>query len=158
MKRTLHVVVSAIVVTGAGAAMPAAAHAGGYGCNGSLVGTWRLPMKDAYTGEKFYISDIKLYYNASSGWNCAVLAKRPDHQRYGTRTPMDIAMYNSRFREDNVKNNYDYDYGRFKYFAGPVRVYGKNMCVSIVAQHADTAGPFDGKWSGSRRIFGAACD
>jgi hypothetical protein len=120
------------------------------------VGTWKVPLKDALDGKTYYRSDIKLYYNARSGWNCAVLAKRPGHARYGERTPMWIEMYNSRWAEDNWKHNHAQDQGRFKYYAGPVKVYGKNLCVSIHVRHGDHTGPGD-DYNGGRHLTGVAC-
>ena len=122
-------------------ALPAPAAAGAYGCSGSLVGTWKVPLKDALNGKTYYRSDVKLYYDAGSGWNCAVLVKRPGQPRYGEATPLYLEIYNSRWAEDNYKNNYDQDQGRFKYRAGPVKVYGKNLCLSIHARHGDHTGP-----------------
>jgi len=132
------------------------AHAAAYGCSGSLVGSWRIPMKDQLDGGTYYISDIKLFYNPATGWNCAALAKRPGHQRYGKKTPLYIEMYNARYAEDAVKNNYDSDRGSYKYYAGPVKVYGRNMCVSIRAMHGDHVGG-DTDYNGRRHVSGVAC-
>ncbi|MEU7901109.1 hypothetical protein AB0B45_50835 [Nonomuraea sp. NPDC049152] len=129
-----------------------------YGCSGDLVGTWPVPMKDLLTGGTYYRSDIKLFYNSRTGWNCAVLVKRPGKPRYGVRTPMAIEMYNGTWADDNLKKrNYDQDSGRFKYHAGPVRVYGKYMCVGIVARHDDSEGPDNGEYNGYRKVDGVAC-
>ncbi|MFF4616979.1 hypothetical protein [Nonomuraea jabiensis] len=139
-RRSLSVVLATASVMALQALASAPANAGAYGCTGSLVRSWPLPLKDAVTGKTYYRSDIKLYYNARTGWNCAVLAKRPGLARYGVRTPMDIYMENDLMADDNaenVKGKRDSDSGSFKYYAGPVRVYGKNLCVTIKAQHSD---------------------
>ncbi|WP_156325502.1 hypothetical protein [Nonomuraea sp. SBT364] len=136
-------------------ATPTAAGAAAYGCSGTLVGSWKVPMKDALDGSTYYRSDVKLYYNARTGWNCAALVKRKG-ARYGEKTPMWLEMYNSRWAEDNWKNNYDEDQGRFKYYAGPVKVYGKDICVSIRARHGDHTGPGD-DYNGRLDLTGVAC-
>ncbi|MGN9846174.1 hypothetical protein ACTMTI_49480 [Nonomuraea sp. H19] len=123
---------------------PTAADAAAYGCRGTLVGSWKVPMKDALSGKTYYRSDVKLYYNARTGWNCAALVKRPGEPRYGEKTPMSLEIFNSRWAEDRPKNNHDEDHGRFKYYAGPVKVYGKNQCLSIHARHGDHTGPGTG--------------
>ncbi|MET7327522.1 hypothetical protein [Nonomuraea sp. NPDC005650] len=136
------------------------ASAGAYGCTGSLVKSWPVPLKDAITKKYYYLSDIKLYYDARTGWNCAVLAKRPGKSRYGERTPMSIKLWNDTWPSEVVKNNVAADDGRFKYHAGPVRVYGKNHCVSVLAKHGDYSGP-DGpggpEYNGRRLIEDVAC-
>jgi hypothetical protein len=157
-RRALSGLLSMAAVMALAAANATEASAGAYGCSGSLVGKWRVPLEDQLTGETYYRSDIRLYYNSRSGWNCAVLAKRPGQARYGERTPLYIEMYNARWAEDNWKNNYDDDEGRFKYYAGPVRVYGRNLCVSIIARHGDHTGGGDPDYNGRRWVSGVACD
>ncbi|NJQ00497.1 hypothetical protein [Streptomyces zingiberis] len=134
------------------------AHAGGYGCSGSLVGSWPVPMKDVLTGGTYYRSDVKLYYDASTGWNCAALVKR-EGPRYGEITPMSIFLFNGRCAEDNKKNNCDDDTGHYKYYAGPVKVYGKGMCIGFVARASDgrTSQDWKGDYNGYLFISGVAC-
>ncbi|GAA3154067.1 hypothetical protein GCM10010466_51240 [Planomonospora alba] len=138
-RRAAVVAAAALVTSGIATAVPASASAsaGGYGCSGSLVGSWPVPSRDTLTGKKYYVTDVKLYYNAKTGWNCAVYVKRKGSPRYGRPTPMLLTMYNQRWTEDRMKNNYDSDSGDFKYYAGPVKVYGKNMCVSISVLYSD---------------------
>jgi hypothetical protein len=141
LKKALTVSVAAVAAMSLSVVTPTAASAGAYGCSGKLVGSWKVPMKDLLTGGTYYRSDVKLYYNASTGWNCAALVKRPGKPRYGEKTPMLLEIFNSRWAEDRPKNNHDKNAGRFKYYAGPVKVYGKNLCLSIYALHADHTGP-----------------
>ncbi|MDX3103171.1 hypothetical protein ACIBO5_07700 [Nonomuraea angiospora] len=155
-RRVLSIMLPVVVVTASQAVASAPASAGAYGCSGSQVGSWAVPLRDLVTGGTYYRSDIKLFYDASTGWNCAVLAKRPGQARYGERTPMAIHLWNSRLTDDNVKNNKDSDSGRFKYYAGPVRVYGKNLCMYINALHGDHTGPEAG-YNGQRQVLGVAC-
>ncbi|MER6950692.1 hypothetical protein ABT294_42410 [Nonomuraea sp. NPDC000554] len=156
LRRILTVLTAAASASAVTVTMPTAANAGAYGCRGSLVGTWPVPMKDALNGGTYYRSDIKLYYNPSSGWNCAVLVKRPGKPRYGEKTPMFVEMYNGRWAEDKWRNNHDRDNGSFRYQAGPVKVYGKNMCVDILAMHGDHTGS-DTDYNGRRSVVRAGC-
>jgi hypothetical protein len=156
-RRILTILTAVTAVCAPAIAVPAAASADAYGCRGNLVGSWRVPLKDQLNGRTYYRSDIKLYYNPASGWNCAVLVKRPGQARYGEKTPLSIEMYNERFAEDAVKNNYDEEQGRFRYHAGPVRVYGRNLCVSIHAKHGDHTDTHEPTYNGRRSVTGVAC-
>ncbi|ASU82340.1 hypothetical protein CDO52_05645 [Nocardiopsis gilva YIM 90087] len=156
VKKAVSVVAVLVSALALQAVVSAPAHAGGYGCSGNLVRSYPVPMKDMLDGSTYYISDVKVYYDAGSGWNCAVLAKRPSAFRYGKETPMFIQMFNSRWAEDRWKNNYDEDQGRFKYYAGPVRVYGKNLCLYIDASIGDHTGPGN-DYNGKLRKSGVAC-
>jgi hypothetical protein len=157
LKRAMTIIAAAAIAITANVMVASPASAA-YGCTGSLVGSWALPLKDRLDGKTYYRSDVKLYYDAGTGWNCAALVKRPGLPRYGDNTPLFIEMYNERWAEDNYKNNYDQDQGNFKYYAGPIKVYGKNMCVSIHASHADheaDGGPAD--YNGRLSLTGVAC-
>lgn len=136
LMRVLTIIGTAMIAI-TGNMMVASPASAAYGCTGNLVGSWAVPLKDMLDGSTYYRSDVKLYYDASTGWNCAALVKRPGHARYGDKTPLFIEMYNERWAEDNYRNNYDQDQGAFKYYAGPVKVYGRNMCVSFNASHGD---------------------
>ncbi|NUP00732.1 MAG: hypothetical protein HOV96_28955 [Nonomuraea sp.] len=153
--RRILTILTAVSITAV--VVPSEADADAYGCRGRLVGTWRLPLKDRLDGRTYYRSDIKLYYDRAGGWNCAVLVKRPGQARYGEKTPLYIEMYNQRYAEDAVKNNYDKDEGRFKYRAGPVRVYGRNLCVSIHAMHGDHTDTHPPTYNGRRSVTAVAC-
>lgn len=119
---------------------PAApAYAGGYGCTGSAVGTWTIYETD--TIPVVAVGDIHLYYDSSTGWNCAVNVKRSSYVFYGLATNMYIHMNNSAYDDNHIANNFASDSGMYKYYAGPVRVYGKNMCIWVSAGIADNSGP-----------------
>ncbi|MEU0564122.1 hypothetical protein ABZ297_01830 [Nonomuraea sp. NPDC005983] len=50
------------------------------------------------------------------------------------------------------------DTGRFKYYAGPVKGYGKNLCVTIVAAHGDHTGTrLNDGTHGYRQLESVAC-
>jgi len=63
-----------------------------------------------------------LLYSPSSGNNCSVMLKTKD---LGNATEMEayIAIPS--------KGVLRYDVGKYKYYAGPVRVYAKNTCVTF---------------------------
>jgi len=101
LKRVTTVLAAVALAATANAVLASPASASSYGCNGTLVHSWPVPMKDRLDGKTYYRSDIKLYYDASNGWNCAALVKRPGKPRYGEKTPMLLEMYNARWTEDN---------------------------------------------------------
>jgi len=141
LKRTASVLVAAVSVLGVSAVVAPAAQAGGYGCAGKLVRSIPVPLKDQLTGKTYYRSDVKLYYNPKSGWNCAVMVKRPGKPRYNAKVPMFLEIMNARWAEDRQKNNIDKDQGNFRRYAGPVKVNGrwkgKGLCISISASYSD---------------------
>ncbi len=65
------------VAAGFMAVTPGAAIAGGYGCTGTLVGTW--PVRSAVPNT---LSDIQLYYDGSTGYNCAVNVKTAYYSQF----------------------------------------------------------------------------
>jgi hypothetical protein len=129
------------------------AYAGGYGCTGSSVGSWVVYGSEGAAG------DIHLYYDSSTGWNCAVVVKRTSHVFYGLATNMYIYMHNSAYDDYHIKNNWSDDSGMYKYYAGPVRVYGKNMCIWIEGAIAENSGPISDYWDYDvRDVNRVACD
>ncbi|MEV5576648.1 hypothetical protein AB0L06_42035 [Spirillospora sp. NPDC052269] len=117
----------AVSVTPAVALSAPAANAGGYGCSGNLVDTYSVKSKWNT------LSHVYLYYNAKTGYNCAVNVKTKYYSQF--KHKISIHMYNSTWAEDNNRPgvNTDYDGGKFLKWAGPVKVKGKGLCVSIVA-------------------------
>ena len=63
-RRPLSVMLATAAVLAVQAVASAPANADAYGCTGSLVKSWPLPLKDAITKKTYYLSDIKLFYNA----------------------------------------------------------------------------------------------
>ncbi|GLZ29578.1 hypothetical protein Lesp02_17680 [Lentzea sp. NBRC 105346] len=133
MTRLRKAVASAAVLVGTAVVsivLPGHANAAEYGCSGALIDTW--PVKSPWNT----ISHIRLYYNSSNGWNCAVNVKTAYYSQF--KHDASISMYNEDFREDDNNRpgyNNDFDSGKFQYYAGPVKVYGKGKCVVI---NADT--------------------
>lgn len=125
--RAAALVTAALAATGSAVALSPMAYAGGYGCSGSLIDTY--PVKSPVNT----LSHVYLYYDSSTGYNCAVNVKTAYYSQFTFETG--IEMYNQTLAEDNVRPgvNVDDDYGDYKYYAGPVRVKGKGMCISLIA-------------------------
>ncbi|GHH48810.1 hypothetical protein GCM10017774_55200 [Lentzea cavernae] len=107
---------------------PMNAHAAEYGCTGSLIDTYKVMSRVPN-----HLSTIRLYYNSSTGYNCAANVKTAYYSQF--KHEASISMYNQDFTEDNNRPGYnnDFDSGKFLYYAGPVKVYAKGKCVSIRA-------------------------
>lgn len=110
-------------------AAPGAANAAEYGCTGTLLDTYAVKSRVGNT-----LSHIRLYYNASTGYNCASNVKTAYYSQF--KHDVSIYMHNQDFREDDNNRpgyNNDSDGGKFQYYAGPVKVYAKGKCVNIRA-------------------------
>jgi hypothetical protein len=123
-------VLAAVLAAGAVSVVaPTAAQAAEYGCAGNLIDTYAV--KSGSTT----LSTIRLYYNSSNGYNCAVNVKQAQYQ--STKSEVSITMFNEDFREDDNNRpgyNNDSNGGNFYEYAGPVKVYGKGKCVVIWAR------------------------
>lgn len=121
------VAATVLAASGIVLAVPGTAQAGAYGCKGTFIRSIPVPT------DWRVLSDIRLYYNSSSGYSCAVNVKRRAFR--DIRTRVDIQMINGTWLEDNVRPgvNEDRDGGKFKWYAGPVRVKGRNLTVTIWA-------------------------
>jgi hypothetical protein len=128
------------------------AQAASYGCTGSQVGSW--PVSD---GIHPAVGDIKLYYDAGTGWNCAVMVKRTSFGLYGQNSGVTISINNSRWGDGvPAHGNYDIDGGQYKYYAGPAKVYGRGMCIYLMGSAASTVNP-DQEHRYVRHVRGVAC-
>jgi len=116
-----------------------AAEAGAYGCSGKFIRSWPISAKFVV------VSDVRLYYNSSTRYSCAVNVKRKAYR--GKKTQTDIEMLNQTWAEDNQHKgvNWDKDGGKFSQYAGPVKVRGrstkgKKYKVTIVASASGGSG------------------
>jgi len=108
---------------------PGSASAAEYGCAGTLLDTYAVKSAVGNT-----LSHIRLYYNAGTGYNCAVNVKTAYYSQF--KHDISIFMHNEDFTEDDNNRpgyNNDSDGGKFQYYAGPIKVYAKGKCVSITA-------------------------
>ncbi|MFC7327199.1 hypothetical protein [Marinactinospora rubrisoli] len=157
LKKLAGALATLAVAGGLHAAAPPAALASEFGCGGTLVGSWPVPLTDPSSGDTYYRSDIRLYHDADTGWSCAVLVKRPGHERYGVATPMAVQLYTEEWGAENWTDGYDGDTGDFTYYAGPVQVYGRDTCVHVRASHGDHAGFGESLYDGSADVGPVAC-
>ncbi|GGM21477.1 hypothetical protein GCM10011608_02680 [Micromonospora sonchi] len=80
-------------------------------CSGGLLGNW--PIKGGY---------ISVYYNSSTGYNCAMThTNKPGVAKY--------IMVQIGSGGTSKK-----DAGTYKYYAGPVSVYGRGRCIDFSGQ------------------------
>ncbi|MEU3986735.1 spore-associated protein A [Streptomyces sp. NPDC026672] len=121
-KKVLATLASTISILGlaiVGAPAASAATAGAYGCSGTEIDTYPVKALDG-TGSTW--GTVHLYYNASTGSNCAVTVKS-----VYVGTPSFTAIYlNS---SDGAVH--DDDAGNYSYYAGPVSIHAPGRCISI---------------------------
>ncbi len=123
---------AAAVVAAVAAALvvaPMNANAAEYGCTGSLIDTYKVKSQ---VGN--HLSTIRLYYNSGTGYNCAANVKTAYYSQF--KHEASITLMNEDWAEDNHRPGYniDEDGGKFQYYAGPVKVYGKGKCMYVVAR------------------------
>ncbi|MFE3450620.1 hypothetical protein ACFXJ8_16975 [Nonomuraea sp. NPDC059194] len=102
-------------------------------CSGSQIDTIAVKRGSSTYGS------LKLYYNSSTGNNCARLDRVVD---YGTKSGMILSLYACAKGQTQSQcfQNYrglDQDSGQFGQYAGPVSVYGKGRCILVQAGVAD---------------------
>ncbi|WP_329089483.1 MULTISPECIES: hypothetical protein [unclassified Streptosporangium] len=124
------VLVSTWLVSGATPASAAGPCGGGY----NRVGVYPIPAGGARTGT------LEVYYNSSSGKNCALAY---GYGRYaGSKNRKQVAISLS------GKTSWaDADNGLFVHYAGPVYVSARGKCISLRGQVA----------SGVRQLYKAHC-
>ncbi|GAB2713065.1 hypothetical protein [Kitasatospora kifunensis] len=129
------------------------ASADGWGCSGNDVSG--SPYAVATTTGAVY-SYVHLFYDPSSGDNCAVNVKTGS--LYGTPTLTKVKLsvcsdpapttscsgWNLPSQEDPTNNSTLY-----AYYAGPVTVPGVGHCIAVYAETDRTASDFATYWSGA---------
>ncbi|MFE0459042.1 hypothetical protein ACFW1A_07230 [Kitasatospora sp. NPDC058965] len=147
----------AAVVTMAGAVTiggAASASASGWGCSGNEVSG--SPYRVSTTTGSVY-SYVHLFYDPSSGNNCAVNVKTGN--LYGTPTLTKVKLsvcsetapsinscsgWNLPSQEDPTN-----DTTLYSYYAGPVSVPGAGHCIAVYAETDRTASDYATYWSGA---------
>ncbi|WP_406321601.1 hypothetical protein [Streptomyces sp. NBC_01637] len=109
----------------------APAHAAGYGCAGSEIDSYAV-RTDSGTGTVY--GYVHLYYDSSTGKNCAVNVAT-SAGGYGVYKPMTIILWECAASDTNCNNPYeeDYDQGSYSQYAGPVSVTAPGHCVRVAA-------------------------
>lgn len=112
----------------AGAATPATATT--YGCAGSEIDTYNV---ETSVGAVWGV--IHLYYDATTGDNCAVNVKTTEGG-YGTSSYTTVELDScsqtspSSFCSPSSEH---YDHGDYTEYAGPVSVHAPGVCIGIIA-------------------------
>lgn len=121
------VAATVLAASGIALAVPGTAMAGAYGCKGTFIRSIPVPT------DWKVLSDVRLYYDSSSGYSCAVNVKRGAYR--DIRSEVSIQMINGNYRDDNHRPGITFDQqnGKFKWYAGPIRVKGRNTTVTIWA-------------------------
>jgi hypothetical protein len=101
-------------------------------CSGTLVG--HHPVR--VNGDGRTVGYVDIYYR-SDGWNCARF--NSNNLTWGERKPMNIDLMRCRESSDpgrectpvdaNDRRYFDYDHDEYRYYAGPVEVYGRGRCI-----------------------------
>lgn len=108
-----------------------AASAAGYGCSGSLIA-----QKSIRTTENVQFGVLNVYYDSSTGVNCAAAVKYAAGGA-GTPSQTSVSIYrcvagsapgSSCYTDDS-----DSDSGSFSSYAGPASVYAAGRCIRLYA-------------------------
>ncbi|MET8148295.1 hypothetical protein ACIBSW_27020 [Actinoplanes sp. NPDC049668] len=94
----------------------APASAGAYGCAGVAVDS------DTITRGGKTLGWLTFYWDSASGDNCAVMVKNGDV--LPGRVQMQVAIHQA-----EAPYRTHQDYGNYSWYAGPVKVDGRNKCV-----------------------------
>ncbi|MEU8177526.1 hypothetical protein AB0C14_32035 [Microbispora hainanensis] len=135
------VVVAAALAVGGLAANPAYAISAGYtpeGVCGSGFGRVSTDGSRAVktpTGRVF--GRVYLLYNRKTGQNCVVTIKS-SYAGTATRTSATLVTQVRRHRDEPVTTARKSDSGKYKYYAGPIKLYAKGLCVKYSGTIADT--------------------
>ena len=145
MKRIWGILVAVLALLGGGLLLAPAAQASGYGCSGNLIDNYPV----TYSGSTF--GNVYLYYDSSTGKNCAVTVSNSSHG-YGSSKWMvvelekctqtvDTGTCSSYSPAQEVK-----DQGNYLYQAGPVSISAAGHCILIYGRidwAGNTGGAFD---------------
>lgn len=129
---------AALTVVGGGLTFASAgsAAAGGWGCSGTEVSDSPYPVTSYNSGAT--LSNVHLYYNSSTGKNCAVNVKAGS--LYGVSSYVNVTLYECAETTPGgdcttLAVSADPAGGGpfYQYYAGPVSVPGAGHCVRIYA-------------------------
>ena len=131
MRRVAAAAVLSVVGLAAGASPAAAAnpYTPGEVCGAGYAYVHHIDIATPKVWAKVY-----LMYNSSSGNNCVVTIKTQD---IGTATYTNAVLKVRRTDGSVVTGS---DPGSFKYYAGPVKLYGRDRCVQFGGTASDGPG------------------
>ncbi len=128
------------IAVSVGVGVAPAAEAGSGTCGGSLIA-----RKVAHDGNGTAVGELVVYYNSSTGNNCA----RFNHLGPSYGVARETNVFIERCLTNNPNNDCfntggpsDYDNGTYAYYAGPVSVHAPNKCVRAFGYIL---------WNGARR-------
>ncbi|WP_143202257.1 hypothetical protein [Streptomyces sp. CB01249] len=121
LKRAMVILTSLAAVTGGAIVAAPSASAAGFGCPGSQIDVY--PVTDANKG--LVLSNIFLYYDASTGKNCASNV-RTSAGGTGTAAKISISIWAD-------GGSAVTDSGNYSQYAGPVSVYAAGKCINVKA-------------------------
>ncbi|WP_145902798.1 hypothetical protein [Kitasatospora viridis] len=126
------------IASGITLASATTASAGGWGCSGTEVSGSPYLTHTTMTGA--VLSYVHVFWNSSTGQNCAVNVKTGS--LYGTKTLTDVTIYECAYDFTGSACG-DYpglppltsreDSNAFYYYAGPVSVPGSGHCIRVTA-------------------------
>jgi len=119
----------ASVAAGVSLFVAPSASASGYGCSGSQIDTYNVNHGSTLFGV------VHLYYNSSTGKNCAVTVKTAAGG-YGTKSQIDVVI--DRCATPGSHPGYDCyslakvdDSGNYAEYAGPVSLSAAGSCIAV---------------------------
>ncbi|MEV7806447.1 hypothetical protein AB0O28_26220 [Microbispora sp. NPDC088329] len=156
MRRSASTVVAAAALAVGGlVANPAYAISAGYspeGVCGSGFGRVSDGSRAVKTSSGRVFGHVYLLYNRSTKQNCVVTIKSA-YVGTATRTSATLETQTRRHRDEPVRTARKTDSRKYKYYAGPVKLYAENLCVKYSGTIADTR--VDGEIaSGGRGAWG----
>ncbi|GAA3127259.1 hypothetical protein [Streptosporangium carneum] len=110
------------------------------------VGDGSRPVKTA-SGKVW--GHVYLLYNRTTGYNCVATIKTSYAGR-ATYTSVTLQTQTRRVRDEPARTATKKDAGQFKYYAGPIKLYAKNLCVKywgvVKSPSGETATGGRGSW------------
>lgn len=134
------VVVAAALAVGGLAANPAYAISAKYtpeGVCGSGFGRISDGSRPVKTRSGEVFGRVYLLYNRKTGYNCVVTIKS-QYVGTATLTSATLQTQTKRHRDEPVQTARKSDNDKYKYYAGPVKLYAKGLCVKYSGTIADT--------------------
>ncbi|TQF05420.1 hypothetical protein E6W39_28275 [Kitasatospora acidiphila] len=126
----------ALAAGGVTVASAGSASASGWGCSGSEVASYNVVSGGGGTW-----STVHLFWDSSTGYNCAVNVKASG--LYGVQTITSVTIKecggDTPSTCSNIVDTQD-NTNEFYYYAGPVKVNGQGHCIELSAYTENTLG------------------